>query len=84
MERIKEALYNDKPARSLDLTDDEKLLVRDLHLLTMKPVLYAANVSEDEVANSDGNPFVKIVREFAAARRCGSCSDQCEGGIRDR
>ena len=38
LERIKEALYNDKPARSLELTDDEKLIVRDLHLLTMKPV----------------------------------------------
>ena len=57
LERIKEALYNDQPARSLELTEDEKLLVRDLHLLTMKPVLYAANVSEGEAANSDGNPF---------------------------
>ncbi|WP_261303424.1 redox-regulated ATPase YchF [Paenibacillus andongensis] len=65
LERIKEALYADKPARSLDLSDDEKLLVRDLHLLTMKPVLYAANVSEDEVATADENPFVKIVKEFA-------------------
>ncbi|QGQ93459.1 redox-regulated ATPase YchF [Paenibacillus psychroresistens] len=67
LERIKEALYADKPARSLELSDDEKLIVRDLHLLTMKPVLYAANVSEDEVANSDDNPFVKIVRDFASA-----------------
>ncbi|GGA16257.1 ribosome-binding ATPase YchF [Paenibacillus marchantiophytorum] len=65
LERIKEALYEDKPARSLDLSEDEKLLVRDLHLLTMKPVLYAANVSEDEVATADENPFVKIVKEFA-------------------
>ncbi|MCY9666876.1 redox-regulated ATPase YchF [Paenibacillus alginolyticus] len=65
LERIKEALYADKPARSLDLSEDEKLLVRDLHLLTMKPVLYAANVSEDEVATADENPFVKIVKEFA-------------------
>jgi GTP-binding protein YchF len=65
LERIKEALYNDMPARSLDLTEDERLLVRDLHLLTMKPVLYAANVSEDEVATADENPFVKIVKEFA-------------------
>ena len=40
--------------------------MRDLHLLTMKPVLYAANVSEDEVATADDNPYVKIVKEFAA------------------
>ncbi|QHW32519.1 redox-regulated ATPase YchF [Paenibacillus rhizovicinus] len=67
LERIKEALYNDQPARSLDLSEDEKALVRDLHLLTMKPVLYAANVSEGEAANSDGNSFVELVREFAKA-----------------
>jgi GTP-binding protein YchF len=66
LERIKEVLYNDKPARSVELTDDERLIIRDLHLITMKPVLYAANVSEAEAANSDGNPYVKIVRDFAA------------------
>ncbi|WP_127588803.1 redox-regulated ATPase YchF [Paenibacillus koleovorans] len=66
LERVKEALYNDKPARSVELTDEEKLLIRDLHLLTMKPVLYAANVAESEAANADDNPYVKIVREFAA------------------
>ena len=67
LERIKEALYEDKPVRSLELTDDERLLIRDLHLLTIKPVLYAANVSEAEVADTDGNPYVQQVREFAAA-----------------
>ncbi|MUT65108.1 redox-regulated ATPase YchF [Paenibacillus sp. NEAU-GSW1] len=67
LERVKEALYNDKPARSLELSDDEKLLLRDLHLLTMKPVLYAANVSESEVADTDNNPYVQAVRDFAAA-----------------
>ncbi len=66
LERLKEALYNDMPARSLEMTDDEKLLVRDLHLLTMKPVLYATNVSEEEAANTDGNEYVQIVRKFAA------------------
>ena len=67
LERVKEALYNDMPARSIELSDDEMQLIRDLHLLTMKPVLYAANVSEDEVADTDGNEFVQKVREFAAA-----------------
>ncbi|WII37304.1 redox-regulated ATPase YchF [Paenibacillus thiaminolyticus] len=66
LERLKEVLYNDQPARSLELTDDEKLLVRDLHLLTMKPVLYAANVSEDGVTEADANPYVQQVRDFAA------------------
>ncbi|WP_055106128.1 redox-regulated ATPase YchF [Paenibacillus ihumii] len=67
LERVKEALYNDLPARSVELSDDEKLIIRDLHLLTMKPVLYAANVSEDGVADADSNPFVQQVKEFAAA-----------------
>ncbi|RTE08999.1 redox-regulated ATPase YchF [Paenibacillus whitsoniae] len=67
LERIKEVLYQDKPARSVDLSDDEKLIIRDLHLLTMKPVLYAANVGEDEVAKADENPYVQKVKEFAEA-----------------
>ncbi|MFD2615483.1 redox-regulated ATPase YchF [Paenibacillus gansuensis] len=67
LERLKDALYNDQPARSLELSEDERALVRDLHLLTMKPVLYAANVSEDEASDFDGNPLVQKVREFAAA-----------------
>ncbi|MRN54230.1 redox-regulated ATPase YchF [Paenibacillus monticola] len=67
LERIKEALYKDKPARSLELSEEEQLIVRDLHLLTLKPVLYAANVGEDEVADADNNPFVQQVREFAAS-----------------
>lgn len=67
LERVKEALYADKPARSLEYTAEELLILRDLHLLTMKPVLYAANVSEAEAANSDSNPYVAKVREFAAA-----------------
>ncbi|WP_438447511.1 redox-regulated ATPase YchF [Gorillibacterium sp. sgz5001074] len=66
LERIKEALYNDQPARSVELNEEEKLALRDLHLITMKPILYAANVSEAEAANADGNPFVQKVREYAA------------------
>lgn len=66
LERIKEALYNDTPARRVGLNDEERLLLRDLHLLTMKPVLYAANVSESEAANADDNPYVRKVREYAA------------------
>lgn len=66
LERIKEELYKDLPARSVDLSDEERLLLRDLHLITMKPVLYAANVSESEAANADGNPYVQQVKDFAA------------------
>jgi len=65
LERVKEALYNDMPARSIELDADELALIKDLHLLTLKPVLYAANVSEGEVATAEDNAFVQIVRKFA-------------------
>ncbi|RKN78818.1 redox-regulated ATPase YchF [Paenibacillus ginsengarvi] len=68
LEKIKEALYADNAARSVELTDEEKLIVRDLHLLTMKPVLYAANVSEAEAAGAGDNPYVAKVREYAATQ----------------
>ncbi|MCC3375152.1 redox-regulated ATPase YchF [Cohnella sp. REN36] len=67
LERIHAALLEEKPVRSVDLSDEDKLIVRDLHLLTIKPVLYAANVSESEAAGESDNEYVRRVREFAAA-----------------
>ncbi len=49
-----------------DLDEDEQEFVKSLDLLSYKPIIYAANVSEDEVADDDENEFVKQVREFAA------------------
>ncbi|MDP5276805.1 redox-regulated ATPase YchF [Chengkuizengella axinellae] len=65
LEKVKAVLYEDKPARSLELTDEEKVVLRDLHLLTMKPVLFATNVGEDEVGQED-NEYVTKVKELAA------------------
>ena len=67
LERIEATLGDGKPARIVDLSDDEKVLLRDLHLLSNKPVLYAANVAEDEAANEDGNDLVQKVRDRAAS-----------------
>ncbi len=67
LERVKEALYADLPARKVELSDEERLIIRDLHLITMKPVLYAANVSEGEAADTSNNPYVAEVRKFAEA-----------------
>lgn len=66
LEKAKETLYQDLPVRSVEWSDEERMVLRDLHLLTMKPILYCANVSESEAANADDNKYVKIVREFAA------------------
>ncbi|RKD22887.1 redox-regulated ATPase YchF [Ammoniphilus oxalaticus] len=65
--KLSEAFEADKPARSVELTDDEREIVRDLHLLTMKPILYVANVSEDGLADAESNPYVRQVQEFADA-----------------
>ena len=63
--KIKEALEAEKPARSVELSDDEKKVIKGLHLLTIKPMLYVANVSEDEVADPSENKYVKMVKEYA-------------------
>ncbi|MFO7263717.1 MAG: redox-regulated ATPase YchF [Bacillaceae bacterium G1] len=65
LERVKATLEAEQPARRLDLTDEERLLIRDLHLLTMKPVLYVANVSEADVAAPFDNPYVQQVAAYA-------------------
>jgi ribosome-binding ATPase len=64
--KVKDALENEKPARSVEFTDDEKAIVRDMHLLTTKPILYVANVSEEGIHDADSNPLVQKVREYAA------------------
>ncbi|MZQ76076.1 MAG: redox-regulated ATPase YchF [Peptoclostridium sp.] len=67
LERIQSALEDNKMARSLELTDDEAAFVKDLNLLTYKPVIYAANVSEEDLANDGAtNENVAAVREHAA------------------
>ncbi|MBQ7960285.1 MAG: redox-regulated ATPase YchF [Clostridia bacterium] len=57
-------------ARALDYTDDEKDFLKEVSLLSLKPVIYAANVAEDDYAKADDeNPYVAKIREFAAAEK---------------
>ena len=56
-----------KPARTCELSDDERTLVDQWFLLTQKPVIYAANIAEDAVAEADDLDMVKRVREIADA-----------------
>ncbi|WP_026584426.1 redox-regulated ATPase YchF [Bacillus sp. J33] len=65
LEKLKEAFENDKPARTVEFTEEQMKIVKGLHLLTIKPVLYVANVGEDDVADPSGNEYVQKVREFA-------------------
>jgi GTP-binding protein YchF len=65
LEQVRDILDQGRPARVVEPADDaQKSLMRDLCLLTDKPVLYVANVSEDDLAS--GNPFVERLRDAAA------------------
>jgi ribosome-binding ATPase len=64
VKKLKEALENGRPARVVELTDEEKAFARDLHLITAKPLMYVANV--DESGLTGHNTWVDAVEKRAA------------------
>ncbi|MGH8174223.1 MAG: DUF933 domain-containing protein, partial [Rhodanobacteraceae bacterium] len=64
LQKVQAVLNEGRPARSADLDDDERALLRELFLLTLKPLMYIANVKEDGFHD---NPYLDKVRERAAA-----------------
>ncbi len=65
LEKVYAGLLANKPARAIDLSKEERLAIKPLMLLTMKPIIYAANVADIDLAN--GNQMSKDVFEYAAA-----------------
>lgn len=65
LKKIYAFLESGTSARAMKLTDDEANYVKDINLLTYKPVIYVANVSEDEVADYSSNNYVEQVQKFA-------------------
>ena len=65
LEKLKSALEAGQTARTVKLTDEEEELIKDSFLLTRKPTLYIANVSEEQLADVDNDENVKKVKEFA-------------------
>ncbi len=66
LERVKAALEEGKPARSLDYTKEEMAIMKEISLISLKPVLYAANVSEDDFSKGiENNQYVKLVKDLA-------------------
>ena len=66
LERVREALEAGKSARSVECTEEEAELLSTVSLLTNKPIIFAANMSEDDFKDGiDQNPSFKIVKEFA-------------------
>ncbi len=66
-DKIKKALEDGKPLRNLGLSEDEKLKIKDLQFLTIKPLMYCANVAETDLPH--GNEFVKKVQARAAEEK---------------
>ena len=65
LERIQKTLEEGKSARTLELSEEEKELIKDSFLLTLKPILYIANISESQLENAQDDSYVKQVKEYA-------------------
>ena len=65
IEKIKTNLEKGIPARALEYNEDEQELVKDMYLLTAKPIIYIANISEEQIANAENETMVKEVKEYA-------------------
>ncbi|MBR3362921.1 MAG: redox-regulated ATPase YchF [Bacilli bacterium] len=64
LEKVRECLLSNKSIRTLSLSSDEYKILKPFNFLTIKPIIYVANVSEDEVSSS--NEYVKILEDFAS------------------
>ncbi len=69
LEKIKESLENGISARAIDFNEDEQLLVKDMFLLTTKPILYIANISEEQIENMEDDEMVQKVKEYASKEK---------------
>lgn len=66
LDKILKTLEEGKSARTLDFNEDEQILVKDMFLLTTKPILYIANVSEEQLENAENDALVKQVKGYAS------------------
>ena len=69
LEKIKESLENGISARAIDFNEDEQALVKDMFLLTTKPILYIANVSEQQLSDIENDQLVGKVKEYASKEK---------------
>ena len=69
LERIKATLESGKSARTMDFNEEEQEMLKDVYLLTIKPILYIANVSEDQLSNPLEDKYVDQVVEYAKGEK---------------
>ena len=65
IEKIKANLEKGISARAIEYSEDEQELVKDMFLLTSKPIIYIANISEEQISNAENETMVKEVKEYA-------------------
>lgn len=70
LDRVNAELEGGKPARMIEVDDNEKAILDDMFLLTSKPVIYCANIGEDDISVGD-NEYVKQVKEYAKKQGSG-------------
>lgn len=66
LEKLKPVLEAGKPARIVEFDEEEQKVVKSLFLLTSKPILYVANVAEDDMANPENSPYFKLIQDYVA------------------
>mgnify|MGYP000525660881 CR=1 FL=1 len=66
IEKLKANLEKGIPARALEYNEDEQEMLKDMFLLTAKPIIYIANISEEQIGNAENEEMVKQVKEYAA------------------
>jgi GTP-binding protein YchF len=71
-ERVLEALNAGKSARSVEMDEEEQKIMSEVALLTTKPIIYAANMSDEDFASGiENNPYLAVVKEVAAEENAG-------------
>ncbi len=66
LDRLLIHLEAGKPVRTFEMNEDENALIKDIYLLTSKPTIYVANVSEEQIDNMENDPYVLKVKDYAS------------------
>jgi len=69
IEKIKANLEKGIPARAIEFNEDEQEMLKDMYLLTSKPIIYIANISEEQISNAENEEMVKQVKEYASKEK---------------
>ena len=72
MEKIKVHLESEQPVRTMEMTHEEKEIVKGFFLITSKPVLYVANISEDDLTSGVENDMVAKIKAYAESEKSGT------------